>query len=231
MFNNQTDSNNAKSFFNWAYKKRAATIKSLLDKEEISHEKLFLSFTSHNPAIISSGSKGLNASIKGIGWLPKAEHMPKILEIYKQHIKTYSKDDNTYGQRGLEILYKYLYSEDAEASIIDFTKIASIEMAFVHSWYNFLENPQATLLFYQPPVISYELRGKMSIKGERHKKDAIIKSEELDIYQQFVNAQHDMYHAANVDRWKTRPVYVFDIEEIYDNSANQNGFGRKLELL
>jgi hypothetical protein len=50
----------------------------------------------------------------------------------------------------------------------------------------------------------------------------------LPLIQQFINAQHDVYHAPNIDRWVTRPAYKFVIEEIFDNSANKNGFGTQI---
>ena len=36
-----------------------------------------------------------------------------------------------------------------------------------------------------------------------------------EIYQQFINAQHDMYHTPDMNRWLSYPAYVLDIEEIY----------------
>jgi len=225
----KADGKSAQGFFNWAYKGRAKMIEKLKNGEEVSHDKLFLSFTTHNPAFVSNGSKGLNASIKGIGWVPKPELMPAVLEDYLKHIATYDPEDKTYSDRGLQVLYKHLYSDEA-AKNIDFTLVTSLEMAFVHSWYNYIENPEATLIFYQPPAISYELRGKMEIRGVRHAKEDPVDYKDLDIYQQFINAQHDMYHAPNVARWKCRPAYVFKIEEIYNNGVGPDGFGKKLEF-
>jgi hypothetical protein len=39
-----------------------------------------------------------------------------------------------------------------------------------------------------------------------------------------------MYHAPDMERWKTRPVYLFHIEEIYNNSVGPDGFGKKTDL-
>jgi hypothetical protein len=214
-------------FYDWAYGGRAATVKRLRAGEEISHDRMFLSFTTHNPAYIRNGSKGLNASIKGIGWLPKKELLPEILAEYVEHIKTYKAGDDSYSKRGLEILYNRLYSDEA-AKNIDFDIIGSIEMAFVHTWYNLLENPQTTLLFYQPPAVSFELRGKTEIVGKRYEKTDSVKPSDLELYQQFINAQHDVYHAPNIDRWKTRPVYIFRVEEIWNNSTGPDGFGKRI---
>lgn len=205
-----------KSFFDWAYQTRANTVRKIYEGEELSREKMFLSFTSHNPAMVSNGPAGLNAAIKGVGFVPKPEYLEETLAAYLEHIKTYDPEDQKgYSQRGLEVLMKYLYSEEATPRI-DLERIVSIEMAKRHSWENYKVNPEATLIYYQPPVISYELRGKMAIHED-------------GIYQQFINAQHDVYHAPNVERWKTRPAYVFTIEEIYDNGVSKEGFGKQME--
>lgn len=205
----------AQSFFNWSYKTRANTVIKLANGENISKEKMFLSFTSHNPAMVSNGPAGLNASIKGVGWVPKKEYLQETLDAYIEHIKTYDPEDKTYSDRGLQLLIKHMYGPEAEERI-DFTIITSIEMAKLHSWENYKVNPEATLIYYQPPAISYELRGKMEIH-------------ESGIYQQFVNAQHDVYHSPNMERWVTRPAYVFRIEEVYDNSVTKEGFGTKMQ--
>lgn len=211
---NDTADRTAEAFFNWSYTTRAATVRKLHDGETMSHEKLFLSFTSHNPAVVSNGPAGLNASIKGVGWVPKPELMEETLDAYIEHIESYRSDDEEYSKRGLRILVEHLYSPEAEERI-DFSLITSVEMAKKHSWDNFRDNDEATLVFYQPPAISFELRGKMEIH-------------EGDIYHRFVNAQHDVYHAPNMDRWKDRPVYVFRIAEVFDNSVSRSGFGTKL---
>jgi hypothetical protein len=205
----------AEKFFNWAYKTRANTVMKIFNGEEMSSEKMFLSFTSHNPAMVSNGPAGLNASIKGVGFVPKPELMQETLDAYIEHIKSYDKEDKEYSKRGLDILAKHLYSPEAEKRI-DFSIITSLELAKKHSWENYKVNPEATLIYYQPPVISYELRGKMEIHED-------------DIYQRFVNAQHDVYHAPNMERWPERPAYVFRIEEIWDNSVGKEAFGTKMQ--
>jgi hypothetical protein len=208
--------NTAESFFNWSYKTRAQMVTKLHNGEDISREKLFLSFTSHNPAFVSNGPAGLNASIKGVGYVPKPEYLEETLEAYLKHIQTYKMcGDEDYSKRGLALLVNLLYSPEAECRI-DFSILTSLEMAKKHSWENYRVNPEATLIFYQPPAVSYELRGKMEIH-------------ENDIYQKFVNAQHDVYHAPNMERWPQRPAYVFRIEEIYNNSVGKDGFGQKLQ--
>ncbi|MCD6418402.1 hypothetical protein J7M00_06440 [bacterium] len=200
---------NGKRFFDWAYHKRARTVKRQIDGENIHPREIFLSFTTHTPAIITHGSAGLNGSIKGIGFLPKQEFIDEILDIYLSHIST--ADEPHYADRGLKILYEQMWSPEAEERI-DFSILGTLELAKAHTWTNLHENATATLLFYEPPIISFEVRTKAEIHTD-------------GIYHKFLNAQHDMFHRPNPDVWENRPAYIFRIEEIYDNSATKNGFG------
>ena len=177
-----------------------------------SPEKMFLSFCSHEPAFVSYGPAGLNASVKGVGFLPKDEYLEETLEIYLKHIATYEPGDKSYGERGLKLLVEQMYGEEARKRI-DFTKLGSLEMAKKQSWTNYQVNPEACLIFHQPPMISYKLKGKVEIYDENL-------SGKRELYQQFINAQHDVYHnPTGMKRWKEQPAYIFRIEEGYDNSA------------
>lgn len=211
----------AESFFNWAFKTRANTVTKLYEGEEMSKEKVFLSFCSHNPALVSNGPAGLNASIKGVGFIPKPEYLEETLAAYIEHIKSYDGDDAAYSKRGLKLLVEQLYSPEAHHKI-DFTRVVSLEMAKKHSYENYSDNSEATLIYYQPPIVSYELRGKMEIHDENT-------SGKREIYQQFINAQHDVYHRPDMSRWLKYPAYVFRIEEIWDNCATKEGFGTLLK--
>ena len=208
-------------FFDWAFKTRAKNVIAMYIGEEVSHERLFLNFCSHEPAFISHGPAGLNASVKGVGFLPKDEYLEETLEAYVKHIRSYDPEDKSYGQRGLELLIKYMYVEEAHHRM-DFTKIGSLEMAKKQSWENYQVNKEAALIFHQPPMISYKLKGQIEIYDETI-------SGKRELYQQFINAQHDMYHTPDMSRWLSYPAYIFRIEEIYDNSATKNGFGQRLE--
>ena len=115
-----------------------------------------------------------------------------------------------------------MYGEEAR-KWIDFTKLGSLEMAKKQSWTNYQVNPEACLIFHQPPMISYKLKGKVEIYDENL-------SGKRELYQQFINAQHDVYHnPTGMKRWKEQPAYIFRIEEVYDNSATKDGFGERLE--
>ena len=90
----------SKKFFNWAFNTRAENVIKLQKGEMTSPEKMFLSFCSHEPAFVSYGPAGLNASVKGVGFLPKDEYLEETLEIYLKHIATYEPGDKSYGERG-----------------------------------------------------------------------------------------------------------------------------------
>lgn len=212
----------AESFFNWAFNTRANTVMKIAAGENMAPEKMFLSFCSHDPAVVSHGPAGLNASIKGIGWLPKPEYIEEVYEAYMNHIRSYKPGDKTYSERGLQVLIDNMYGPEARHKV-DFTHLGSLEMAKDHSYKNFLANKEATILFYQPPMISFELRGQMEIIDRET-------SGKREIYQDFLNAQHDVYHIPNPDNLVRYPAYLFKIEEVFDNSASKEGFGTKLQF-
>jgi hypothetical protein len=201
------------AFIRWAYHGRAKLIARQAAGEEVAHHEIFLGFTRHTPAIVSHGPAGLNASIKGVGFVPKPEHLQETLDAYLEHIQRGWRDG--YSDEGLQLLMRMLYGEGCEERI-DFARFGSLELALDHSWDNLRADPTVTLLFYQPPAISYEVRGKAEIH------------EEGSVYHHLLNAQHDVYHQPHPERWPKRPAYIFTIEEIYDNSVGKKGFGTRI---
>ncbi len=199
-------------FINWAYNGRAELVRRQAAGEKVSHEEIFLGFTRHTPTFISNGSAGLNGSIKGIGFLPKKQYLDETLEAYMEHINRGWREG--YSEDGLAVLMRYMWGEGCRERI-DFSILGSIELAKKHSWINYQENCETTLVYYQPPAITYEVRGKMEICTDGK-------------YHQFINAQHDVYHKPNPDIWPSRPVYIVHIEEIYDNSVGKGAFGTRI---
>lgn len=199
-------------FVNWLYGERAQTIHKILAGESVSKAEFYLSFTRHNPAVITYGPGGLNGSIKGVGFIPKEEFLQEILDAYMEHINAGWRKG--YARKGLELLARLLYSDEGRERL-DFTRLGSLELAKSHTWANVLNEPRATLLFFEPPTTSYEVRCRVEIY-------------ESGPYHLLLNAQHDVYHEPHPERWPERPAYVFVIEEIYDNSASPQGFGRKI---
>ncbi|MBI5028966.1 MAG: pyridoxamine 5'-phosphate oxidase family protein [Chloroflexi bacterium] len=197
-------------FLKWAFHERAALIRRQAQGEKVPPHEIFLGFTRHNPTIISNGSAGLNGSIKGVGFVPRAEYFDETLARYLEHINRGWREG--YSQAGLQILMQTMYGDGCDQRI-DFSVFGSLELAKKHTYANLHENNQITLLFYEPPATSFEVRGRVEI------------FEEGSTYHRYVNAQHDVYHKPNPARWANRPAYLFHIEEIFDNSSTEKGFG------
>ena len=201
------------NFIHWAYHDRAQMIRRQAEGEEIPPQEIFLGFSRHTPAVITSGPAGLNASIKGVGYIPREEYVQETVDAYLQHIETGWREG--YSEAGLQLLMRLLYGDGCQERI-DFTRFGTLELARKHTWENLQLDPKVTLLFYQPPVVSFEVRGKAEIHTEG------------SIYHKLLNAQHDVYHRPNPDGWKNRPAYIFTIEEIFDNSVTPKGFGQRI---
>jgi hypothetical protein len=200
-------------FLRWLYHGRSELVRRQAEGEQVPAHEIFLGFTRHNPAVVSYGPAGLNASIKGVGFVPKHEYLQETLDAYLEHIHRGWREG--YSEEGLLLLMRFLYGPGC-AERLDFTRLGSLELARDHSWTNYRANPTATLLFYQPPAVSYEVRGYVEIH------------EVGSPYHTLINAQHDVYHRPNEAGWGERPAYLFTIEEIFDNSATKNGFGRRI---
>lgn len=201
------------AFLRWAYQERAALVRRQAEGERVPPHEIFLGFTRHNPAVVSYGPAGLNASIKGVGYIPKPEYVQETLDAYLEHIGRGWRDG--YSDEGLQLLMRFLYGEGCQERI-DFFRLGSLELAKDHTWDNLRANPVVTMLFYQPPAVSFEVRGRAEIH------------EEGSIYHRLINAQHDIYHQPHPEGWPKRPAYLLFIEEIYDNSVSPEGFGRRI---
>jgi hypothetical protein len=200
-------------FIQWSYEGRAKLIRRQAAGGKVPPHEIFLGFSRHTPTIVSHGPAGLNASIKGTGFVPKPQYLQETLDKYLVHIEQGWREG--YQRQGLALLVSVLYGEGCRERI-DFARLGSLEMALDHTWENLRASSVVTLLFYQPPAISYEVRGRAEIH------------EEGSPYHRLLNAQHDVYHKPHPERWPQRPAYIFIIEEIYDNSATKDGFGRKI---
>ncbi len=229
-------------FFNYAYGTRTAMSKMRVQGTQADESKMLIMSLTHTPAVITVGDAGINASIKGFGFVPKPEYMEEILEKYIAHMKTYDwsegADNTEYHKKAYELLYETKYAPENQHKV-DKTRLISIEMAkhfnvehnrdaevVAHTYTNVVNKGpvDATLIYYTPAIITYELRGKLTMHGHYG-----MKEDEMDLYQKFVNAQHDMNGRPFFDRWKNWPVYVFDIEEVYENSiATADGWGKRI---
>ncbi len=200
------------TYHKWVYQDRREMIRGMEQGNVPSPEKFFLGFTRHNPVFISHGSSGLNGSVKGVGFVPKKQFLEEFTQAYLDHIEKGWRDG--YSDEGLKVLNETIWAPENEDKI-DFSVLGSLELAFKHSWQNYQEKDEVTLLFFEPPAVSFEVRGKIEIHRDGP-------------YQQFINAQHDVYHKPNKDRWPERAAYLVHIVEIYDNGLGENGFGTRI---
>lgn len=229
-------------FLNWNYFSRGESIKAFIEgKHEKDVNSLFLESTRHTPALCTAfmkpnGTIYVNAKIVGIGYVLKEQFLSEAAEALKRHIKSYDKLfaqaktneekkklAKEYQKKGMLLLLKHLYLEPEEARRkVDFTKMSTIELAkskphsSKHTWNVIQENSTACLLFYRPPNISFELHGWIDIHRN-------------GLYYEFVNAVHDAFHYTSPEKRRIeRPVYLFNVEEVYDNSPTPTGYGTKI---
>ena len=188
-------------FIRYAFEERVAGIKKLAEGK-FGPEAL-IGFTRHNAAVITCGSAGANGSIKGVGFIHREEFLPETLAKMKEELGAPYNP-----KRAVEFLLSEIYVRER----IDFTKMISLELAKKHTWRNLSEGAKkATILFFTPPSTSYELRCRVEIH------------EDGPIWE-YVNSLHDVFHRPKKPRdWRRTPAYLFEIEEIYDNSEDKMG--------
>jgi hypothetical protein len=229
-------------FIQWNYFLRVKSLKEMIQQGAMRDmSRFFLESTRHNPALCTAfkkedGSVSVNAKIVGIGYVVKDKYLKDATKAFAEHIKygdelfRDAKESQTneavreYQRRGVSLLLEHLYFEEPKKAEehVDFGKMSTIELALSkpysskHTWQVIQHNSNACLLFYQPPSVSFEVRGAIEI----HENDA---------YHEFVNLIHDSFHHEPPEtRRERRPVYIFKVEEVYDNSATPTGFGTRV---
>ena len=231
-------------FLEWNYFPRGKVLHEMANKPAVGDMNRFLlNSVRHNPALCTAcckddGSVFLNAKIVGIGYVVREGLVENTVRAFAEHIERgdavfenartkeeKEKASNEYQKRGAGLLVEQLYFEGLEEAErhIDFSKMATIELALNkpnssrHTWLIVQRNQSAVLLFYQPPMVSFEIRGNIEIH-------------EGDAYHKLVNLVHDAFHYAPPERRASgnKPVYIFKVQEVYDNSASMEGFGTKL---
>ena len=196
-------------FLVWAYNGRRALLDDIYNKRITDNSKMFVEFTRHTPVMITNGPAGLNGSVKGFGFVPKKEY---VGEIFDKLMMVIGLGESASENDRLKALIDIVYSENTRDKI-DFDKLISLELAKKHTWENVNSGcSSCTLVYYQPPAISFEVRGSVTIHSD-------------DEYSMFANAIHDIYHSKNVKIAKN-PAYVINIDEIFDNSVKH--FGKKI---
>ena len=188
-------------FFEWAFHERRQLIQRMLDGQ-LTRQDMLVGFTRHTPAIVSNGPAGLNASIKGIGIVHKPEYLAKSVQAIEAYLDEHPSPAPRTASR---FLLEEIYQEQK----VDPLRLSTIELARRHTYENLKAGGPATVLFYMPPEITYELRC-----------EARCFHDGLEF--RFVNGLHDVFHGRRKS-WDSTPVYIFTIKEIYDNHPEKMG--------
>ncbi len=196
-------------YVDYIFHARRRLLEKLAKGEYLSFEKLIIEFTRTTPVVVTYGPRGLSGSVKMLGLIPRSEYVEELAE--KAEYYAYEAP-----RKGLREVARVLLDEFYREELIDLTKLGGLEMAFKHSWWNIKATGEATLLFYTPPDISYEVRCIVEVHEGRG-----------DPYKRYMNALHDLYHKPRHGR-SNYPAYVFIVKEIYDQSNTREGFGRKI---
>ncbi|MCD6368319.1 MAG: hypothetical protein J7L38_00810 [Thermoproteales archaeon] len=230
-----------REFLEWNYFARRKLLEETLLGGIKDVNRFFLEFTRHNPVLCTAaiGEDGVievNGKVVGIGYVVKEKYLGEVIREFEEHLRA---TDEKYvecrgdkvklnelykehSRRGLKLLLKNIYLEREKAEEkMDFEKLATIELALriphssKHTWNLVKKSSKACLVFFQPPSVSFEIKGEISIHLD-------------DKYHKYVNLVHDAYHYTPPEKRGNRPVYIFHVSEIYDNSPTPRGFGRKI---
>jgi len=188
-----------REFIEYVFWSRWRAIKSLLDGS-LSKCEALIELTRATPVMITHGPEGLRGSVKMVGFVPREGLINELLS----EVKGLVREGPLRGDELLKFLGKYVYNPE----VIDFRYLASLEMAFRHTWANVRATKEAVLLFYTPPATSYEVRCSVRILEEGP-------------YWEWVNLMHRLYHGGS----KYYPVYLMRIKEVINKSVGPQGFG------
>lgn len=227
-------------FLEWNYYPRRRLVEKMLSGEQTRPEKFFLEFTRHNPALITAavidGRLVVNGKIVGCGYVLKREFLGEAIRVFRQHIRESDEEYEKvagdrealmrlyekHAKRGAQLLLKHIYLPRGEADkYLDFEKLATVELAkripwsAKQTWRIVQHSNIASLLFFQPPSVSFEVKGRLTIHLD-------------DDYHEFVTLVHDAYHYTPPSGRSDRPVYIIHVEEVFDKSPTRSGFGRKI---
>ncbi len=168
----------------------------------------------HNGIVASHGLRrddadfSLNNAVKGMGWLPKKEKLPELINLLRQ---TYN--DST--ERKIAIL-ESLYENGAE--IFDLTKQTSLELYSnpgfeTHTFLNQMTDPGVAIVFLDLPK-SYELR---CIAQMLHPHDPNLTEYEKQVVD-YVNLVHDYFHGESPYR---AIAVIYHVIQVFDNSPGK----------
>jgi hypothetical protein len=195
------------SFMEWNTGRRIATLDRFrrMERPELAGP--------HNGIVATYGIRRsdtqfkLNNAVKGLGFVPKYEKLPEILELLES-----TKDDEL--EQKLDVL-QHLY-ENAE-EFFDLDKQGSLELYSVpefetQSFLNQMTNPISTIVFLDIP--SFKLK---TIVRLLHPEDPDLTEYEKMLIR-YVNDVYQYFHG---DPGKDYSTVIYYVTEIYDNSPGR----------
>lgn len=192
-------------FLRYVFYDRLEFLKRML-RGDVDPRDVYLMFTRANPVFITDGPAGLNGSVKMIGFVPKGEYLHEMLEKAREVLRRKS-------AMGMKYVLKELTEYFYDINKLDLKVFGALEMARKHTWENVKASGKVTLLFYTPPITSFEVRCDAEI------------AEEGEIME-YLNLMHDLYHGTHNSPRVKYPAYILRIREIYDKSASREGFNK-----
>ncbi|MEO0079454.1 MAG: hypothetical protein ABIK44_02095 [candidate division WOR-3 bacterium] len=168
----------------------------------------------HNGMVASHGARrkdsdfSINCAVKGMGWLPRPEKLPELIELLKA-----TWDDTI--TRKLSVL-ESLYRNGSQ--IFDLTKQTSLELYAqpnfeTHTFLNQMADPGVAIVFLDLPK-SYELR---CIAQMLHPDDPGLSEYEKQVVE-YVNLIHDYFHGQSPRR---SIAVIYHLLQVFDNSPGR----------
>jgi len=175
----------------------------------------------HNGIVATYGNKRddsqfkLNNAVKGMGFLPKAEKLPELIQLMKDT------SDSSFVQK-LETL-RYFYTN--VDSLFDTDRQVSLELYATpefetQTFLNQMTDPSSTIVFLDIP--SYKLK---TIARLLHPDDPDL-TEYEKLVVRYINDVHSYFHGKFS---RDYPAVIYYVSEIYDNSPGRSdAMGRRI---
>lgn len=200
-------------FFNWQLQTRSKGLKVFLGIE-----KGMPNFSPHTVVMSTYSEKAeftINSCIKGLGLVPKDEYLEDLSEKALKLIELAR-------EKGINETFKdrvqFLLDLYERPEIFDTNVLSSIEMYYKKSYQNVLDDPRATLLFYDQMSgysVMFNVIVQLVPRG--------------DPFYNYVTAVHDLFHVPKdpkikPDRYEF--AYKFWPVEAYDKTPGPKASSR-----
>jgi len=194
-----------KDFFDWQIENRLKSLKIFLGLE-----KGMPNFSPHS-VVMSTISEDeefpINSCIKGLGLVPKDEHLERLAEEALRLIDL-AKEKGT--KETMKERIEFLLNLYSKPEIFNKNVLSSIEIYYKKTYANVLKNPTANLLFYD------------SSSGYSIMFNSVVELVPRNTaYHKYVTAIHDLFHVPkgpNIKPDRFEYAYRFWLVEAFDKT-------------